>query len=544
MSFRGGSTTALSQMLKEGSRHFQGVDEALFRSIEACVQLSHSVASAYGPNGLNKMVINHLEKLSVTSDAAAILNQLEVQHPAAKLLVMASQMQEAEVGDGTNFVVLFAGALLEQAEELVRTGLTPVQVAEGYQLALRKAIEILPELTVDELRDLRKFEQAEKAVRTAMSSKPLAGADQLARIVAKACEAVLPESGALNVDNIRVCKVLGAGLDRSEMVLGMVFKRQVEGEVTKASDAKVAVYTCAFDSTQTETKGTVLLQSAQELRDFSRGEENLLESQVKAVADAGAKVVVTGAKVGDMALHYLSKHGLMVVRLTSKFDVRRLCRVVGATPLPKLTPPRPEDLGLCDSVYVDELGDTPVVVFRQEGAHRSKVATVLLRGSTDSLLDDAERAVDDGVNAFKAATRDGRLVVGAGAAEIELAKRIASWAETLPGLEQYAAHKFAQALEQLPRTLAHNSGASRPEELLAQLRAAHHQGDSSAGLKEDALGNALEAGLLDLLVTKHWGLQYATNAASTVLRVDQIIMSKPAGGPKPKAGGGDWDEDK
>ncbi|XP_050045149.2 T-complex protein 1 subunit theta [Dermacentor andersoni] len=543
MSFRGAGSSALSQMLKEGSRHYQGVDEALFRSIEACVELARSVASAYGPNGLNKMVINHLEKLSVTSDAATILNQLEVQHPAAKLLVMASQMQEAEVGDGTNAVVLFAAALLENAEELVRSGLTPVQVAEGYQLALKKALDLLPELRVDEVQDMHKPDQAIKAVRTAMSSKPLAGADYLAKLVAEACQAVLPESGALNVDNVRVCKVLGSGLDQSQVVLGMVFKRQVEGDITKARDAKVAVYTCAVDTLQTETKGTVLIQSAQELRNFSRGEENMLEAQIKAIADAGVKVVVSGGKVGDMALHYLNKYCLMAVRLLSKFDVRRVCRVVGATALPKLTAPRPEDLGLCDSVYLDELGDTPVVVFRQEG-RQTRVATVLLRGSTDSLLDDAERAVDDGVNAFKAATKDGRLVPGAGAVEAELAQRLATWADTLPGLEQYAAHKFAQALESLVRTLAQNSGASKPEELVAQIQAAHNQGDPNACLKDEGLGDAVKNGLLDLLITKHWSLQYATNAASTVLHVDQIIMAKPAGGPKGKPERGDWDDDK
>lgn len=514
------------------------------RSIEACVQLSRSVASAYGPNGLNKMVINHIEKLSVTSDAAAILNQLEVQHPAAKLLVMASQMQEAEVGDGTNFVVMFAGALLEHAEELIRTGLTPVQVTEGYQLALRKALELLPELKVGEVRDPRVSEDALKAVRTGMASKPLVGGEKLMRLVAQACEAVTPEKAPLNVDNIRVCKVLGGGLDRSEYVMGMVFKRQVEGEVTDVRDAKVAVYTCAFDSTQTETKGTVLLNSAQELKNFSRGEEALLESQVRAIADTGAKVVVTGGKVGDMALHYLNKLGLLAVRLPSKFDVRRLCRVVGATPLPKLVPPKPDELGHCDSVVTNEHGDTPVVVFRQEGTG-SRVATILLRGSTDGILDDAERAIDDGVNAFKAATRDGRLVAGAGAFETELAIRLTSWAETLPGLEQYAAHKFAQALESITRTLAHNSGASRPEELVAQLLADHHQGKAGVGIVGEGLADAIEGGILDLLITKHWGLQYATNAAATVLRVDQIIMSKPAGGPKtPKQGGGDWDEDK
>ncbi|KAL3238295.1 hypothetical protein MRX96_021970 [Rhipicephalus microplus] len=358
---------------------------------------------------------------------------------------------------------------------------------------------------------MRKPDQALKAVRTAMSSKPLAGAEFLTKLVAEACQAVLPESGALNVDNVRVCKVLGSGLDQSQVVLGMVFKRQVEGDVTKARDAKVAVYTCAVDTLQTETKGTVLIQSAQELKSFSRAEENMLEAQIKAIADAGVKVVVSGGKVGDMALHYLNKYGLMAVRLQSKFDVRRVCRVVGATALPKLAAPRPEDLGLCDSVYLDELGDTPVVVFRQEG-HQTRVATVLLRGSTDSLLDDAERAVDDGT--------------------------------PCPALSSMQRTSLPKALESLIRTLAQNSGASKPEELVAQIQAAHNQGDPNACLKDEGLGDAVKSGLLDLLITKHWSLQYATNAASTVLHVDQIIMAKPAGGPKGKPGGGDFDDDK
>uniref|UniRef100_A0A2R5LMR1 T-complex protein 1 subunit theta n=2 Tax=Ornithodoros turicata TaxID=34597 RepID=A0A2R5LMR1_9ACAR len=548
MSLRGPS---LSNFLKEGSRHYQGVEEAVFRCIEACGQLARTVSSAYGPNGLNKMVINHLEKLFVTNDASTVISQLDVQHPAAKLLVMASQMQEKEVGDGTNFVVMFAGALLGNSEDLIRTGLTPVEVVEGYELALKKTLEILPNLTAYEIKDTHHDVQVMKGVRTAIMSKQLGQEDFLADLVVKACISIYPEkSASFNVDNVRVCKILGSGVEKSCVIQGMVFKRQIEGDVTKAKDAKVAVYTCAVDSMQTETKGTVLIKTASELRNFSRGEENLLESQIKAIADAGAKVVVSGGKIGDMALHYLNKYGIMAVRLMSKFDVRRVCRVVGATPLPKLTAPTPEDLGLCDSVYVDEIGETPVIVFRQEG-QESRIATIVVRGSTDSLMDDIERAIDDGVNAFKAITRDGRLVPGAGATEMELACEVTSYAETLPGLEQYAVKKFAEALECVPKALVENAGVGRPMDVLSKLYAAHNEGKKYFGFDiepEQVSGgtkDAVEAGVLDLYLTKFWGLQYATRAATTVLKVDQIIMSKPAGGPKaPKQAGGDWDEDK
>merc|ERR1712242_282485 len=190
---------------------------------------------------------------------------------------------------------------------------------------------------------------------------------------------------SFNVDNVRVTKILGSGLLASNVVAGMVFKRSVESGITKVEKCKVAVFTCPVDSAQTETKGTVLIKTAQELTDFSKGEESLLEQQIKAIVDSGAKVVVSGGKIGDLALHYLNKYGLMAVRLTSKWDVRRLCRAVNATPLPKMTPPTQEELGLIDRAYVDELGDSSVVIFRMEAAE-SKISTIVVRGATENYM--------------------------------------------------------------------------------------------------------------------------------------------------------------
>lgn len=524
-------------MLKDGAKHYQGLDEAVFRNIEACSQLSHTVRSAYGPNGMNKMVINHLEKLFVTNDAATIIKELEIQHPAARMVVLASQMQEQEVGDGTNFVIMFAGALMEHAEELIRMGLTPVEVCEGYEMALNKALEILPSLTCHEIKDYRNEMEVTKAIRSAIMSKQFGREDYLAPLIAKACISIMPEKSAFNVDNIRVCKILGGGIQNSEVYNGLVFKRIVEGDVTKAESAKVAVFTCPVDTMQTETKGTVLIKNAEELQKYSRGEECLLESQIKAIADAGAKVIVSGGKFGDMALHYCNKYELMTVRLMSKFDVRRVCRVVGAVALPRLTAPTPEEMGYCDKVYVDEIGDTAVVVLKQENKD-SRISTVVIRGSTDNLMDDVERAVDDAVNNYKALTKDGRLVPGAGAVEIELAKQITTYGEGLPGLEQYAVKKFAEALEAFPKALAENSGA-KSTEIISQLYAAHQEGQKSACFDVEDGGNikdALQSGIYDLFLTKFWALKFSSNAACTVLKVDQIIMAKAAGGPKVPSG--------
>uniref|UniRef100_A0A2K5R7Z3 T-complex protein 1 subunit theta n=3 Tax=Simiiformes TaxID=314293 RepID=A0A2K5R7Z3_CEBIM len=475
-----------AQMLKEGAKHFSGLEEAVYRNIQACKELAQTTRTAYGPNGMNKMVINHLEKLFVTNDAATILRELEVQHPAAKMIVMASHMQEQEVGDGTNFVLVFAGALLELAEELLRIG-----------LSVSEAISIFP------------------------------------------------DSGHFNVDNIRVCKILGSGISSSSVLHGMVFKKETEGDVTSVKDAKIAVYSCPFDGMITETKGTVLIKTAEELMNFSKGEENLMDAQVKAIADTGANVVVTGGKVADMALHYANKYNIMLVRLNSKWDLRRLCKTVGATALPRLTPPVLEEMGHCDSVYLSEVGDTQVVVFKHE-KEDGAISTIVLRGSTDNLMDDIERAVDDGVNTFKVLTRDKRLVPGGGATEIELAKQITSYGETCPGLEQYAIKKFAEAFEAIPRALAENSGV-KANEVISKLYAVHQEGNKNVGLDIEAevpaVKDMLEAGILDTYLGKYWAIKLATNAAVTVLRVDQIIMAKPAGGPKPPSGKKDWDDD-
>ncbi|CAL1270899.1 unnamed protein product [Larinioides sclopetarius] len=406
---------------------------------------------------MNKLIINHLEKMFVTSDAAVILNELEIQHPAAKLIVFAADNQEREVGDGTSFVIVFAGALLHKAEELLKMGLAPPEIIQGYELALDKTLEILPNLMCTEVKDVSNEEEAVKGIKAALMSKAYGNEEFLARLIAKACILVKPQKGAFNVDNVRVIKIIGCGVDSSSIIEGMVFKKMVEGDIQKAEKASVAVFTCPFDSQMTETKGTVLIQSANELLNYSRGEENLMEQQIKEIADCGIKVVVSGGKYGDMALHYLNKYGIMAVRLQSKFDVRRVCRTVGATPLPKLCTPSKEEVGFCDQVYVSEIGDTSVVIFKQENK-QSRISTIVIRGSTDSLMDEISRAIDDGVNNFKALTQDGRLVPGAGATEIELAKQITKYGETLPGLEQYSVKKFAEALEALPKALADNAG--------------------------------------------------------------------------------------
>lgn len=536
-----------ASMMKDGAQFFSGLEEAVIRNISACKEFAETVQTCYGPNGMNKMVINHLEKLFVTNDAATIIRELEVEHPAAKLMILGSQMQESEVGDATNFVIIFCGALLRQSEELLRMGLKPTEVAEGYELALEKALEVLETLSCYEVKNTKDVESVTKAVRTAVMSKQYGNEDFISGLITKACISILPEQTTFNVDNVRVCKILGSGLFSSQVVQGMVFRRQAESNIIKKDSCKVAIFTCPVDALQTETKGTVLIKTAEELTNFSRGEETQLENQIKAIADSGAEVVVAGGKIGDMALHYINKYNMMAVRLMSKWDIRRLARATGATALPKMTPPNAEELGRADSVYVDELGDSQIVVFKV-GDNESRVSTIVIRGATDNYMDDIERAVDDGVNVFKGICKDGRLTAGGGATEIELARQVGQWGETHSGLEQYSINKFAEALEIVPRVLAENSGV-KPKEVISKLYAAHNEGQTNMGFDIDGdsgeIKDCLESEVFDSLLAKKWALKYAVNAACTILRVDQIIMAKRAGGPKPRdtSGGMDQDDD-
>ncbi|TPX56994.1 hypothetical protein SpCBS45565_g08302 [Spizellomyces sp. 'palustris'] len=537
--------SGFTQLLKDGYKHMQGLDEAVFRNIAAIKELTQITRTSLGPNGRNKMVINHLEKLFVTNDAATIIRELEVIHPAAKLLVMASQQQEAEVGDGTNLVIVFAGELLQQAEYLLRMGLHPSDIIEGYRVASKKALEIIEGLAIDTVKDATSEAELTKVVQTAIASKQYGYEDLLAPLVVEAALTVMPKNPAnFNVDSIRVVKILGGSIHDTKVVKGMVFGREPESVTTKATKAKVAIFTCPLDVALTETKGTVLIHNASEMLNFSKGEESKLEEVIKEIADAGVKVVVTGSGVGELALHFLNRYNLLVLKVLSKFDLRRLCRVTGATALTRLGAPMAEEMGYCEVVETVEIGSDRCTVFRQE-EEATKTATIVIRGGTQNAIDDIERAIDDGVNVIKAVAKDNRLLAGAGAAEIEIARQLQSVAEKTAGLNQYSIKKFAEALEVIPRTLAENAGLDSTE-VISKLYAAHAQGKAAAGVNiesdDNGLIDAKEHGIFDAFAPKHHAIRMATHATLTVLSVDQIIMSKPAGGPKVKENK-DWDED-
>lgn len=518
---------------KEGTRYFNGTDEVLLRNIDAAIDLSQLTRTSLGPNGMKKIVKNHFGKLYVTGDAATILKEAEVQHPAAKMLVSASQMQAEQIGDGTNFVLVFAGECLSRAAELVRAGISTKDIVEGYQEALKKALEILPSLTVKDSINLKDQKEVEMALKTSLSSHQFLDADKLAELVAQACiNANQNDKVKFSVDNVRVAKALGGSVNDSFVVKGFVVQREVMGTIRKMENCNLAVYATSFDLPESDTKMQTVFKSGEEMTNYGLSQEQRMNEIVKSIAEKGVNVVVCQSKITELAMHYLEQYKIMALQLPSNWDIKRLCRAVKAIPLLRIAAPTEEEIGHCPLVEVREVGSTPLVTFQADGG----VSTIVIRGATPNIIEDVERSIDDAVNTYLVMTEYPQLVAGAGACEMELSTQVAKWADTRPGMDQYGARKFAEALEIVPKTIAENSGL-KIADFMAKLRAAHNKGEKNAGVDvlELQVNDAVKMGVYDVLHVKEWAMKFAVEVVVTLLRVDQICMAKPASGPAPRA---------
>ena len=370
------------------------------------------------------MVINHLDRLFVTSDAATIIKESDIHHPAAKMIAMAAQMQENECGDGSNFVISLAGELMAQAQSLLQMGLHPSEILIGYEKASKKCQEEYENSVCYTLKDIRDNEEVLRAMKASVASKQYGLEDLLGKLIVQACLYAIPRGkDHFSVDNIRVCKILGGGLPDSEVVRGMVCIRQSETSITRVTNAKVAVFNSNIEMNQGETKGTVLLHNADELENYTKSEEERFEKIIKGLAEAGIQVVVASGSISETAVHFFEKYKMMAIKIMSKWELKRIARAVGASPIIKLETPKPEEIGYADEVHFMEISSQKCTVFRRD-LDENKMATIVLRGSTTNQLDDIERAIDDGVNTIKVLCRDKRLVPGGGATEINLAQKI------------------------------------------------------------------------------------------------------------------------
>ncbi|AEY95563.1 FACR045Wp [Eremothecium gossypii FDAG1] len=550
-------------LFKQGYNSYSNADGQIQKSIAAIREIHQMCLTSMGPCGRNKIIVNHLGKYLITNDAATMLRELEIVHPAVKVLVMATEQQKIDVGDGTNMVMVLAGELLNLSEKLISLGLSPVEVIQGYTMAKNFTIEELDKMVVQEVIDKHDKDELIKVIKPVISSKQFGSEELLSELIAEAVSYVLPsKSNFFNVDSIRVVKIMGSSLSNSTVIKGMVFNREPEGHLKslpKGGKHKVAVFTCPIDIASTETKGTVLLHNAQEMLDFTKGEEKQLDAMIKEIADTGVRCVIAGSGVGELALHYLNRYEILVLKIPSKFELRRVCRVCGATPMPRLGAPTPEEIGVVETVKSMEIGGDRVTVFKQESEETTRTATIILRGATQNNLDDIERAIDGGVAAIKGLLKldGGKLLPGAGATEIELVSRITKYGEKTPGLLQLAIKQFAMAFEVIPRTLAETAGLN-VNEVLPNLHAAHapagdsastddkiYQGIDIDGTTPEGIVDIRNEGVYDMLAAKKFAINVATDAANTVLSVDQIIMAKRAGGPAAPKGPkpGNWDQE-
>ncbi|KAK8807087.1 hypothetical protein WA158_003846 [Blastocystis sp. Blastoise] len=548
MQYNAGS--GISGLLKDGYRHLSGLEEAVLKNIDACCELAAIHRTSLGPNGMLKLVINNVDKLFVTSDTATIVQEMEVMHPAANMVVQAAQMQEKEIGDGTNFVVTFAGELLKKAADLIDMGVHVSDIIAGYEKSIQKTLDYLDTLIVDKVEDVRDKDRIKSILNSIIASKQYGHESVLSSVISEACVNALPKSPAkadLDVDNVRVVKLNGSSVDNTSCIQGMILRNGVVGSVRHIKQAKICVLACGLEASSSETKGTVLIHNADELVNFSKNEEQDFGDEIESIAKQGINVIIAGGQISEMARHFLNKYGILGISLGSKFDLRRLCRSIGAVALVRVGPPVPEEIGTCAAVDCIEIGGKTVVQFKQD-QEQGVISTIIVRGSTDNILDDVERCINNSVNTMKTLCKDGRLLAGAGASDMNLAVYLSQFGEECPGLDQYAVKKFAEALEVVPRILAENSGkdATNIITLLYKEHTKNPKSTIGVDIEGEDICDALTGGeypIYDLYATKKNALRLAADVAITILRVDQIIMAKEAGGPKFRGPQGDVDPD-
>lgn len=389
------------------------------------------------------------------------------------------------------------------------------------------------ELEVAKIDDLFNHEQVTRFIKSAIMAKQYGFEDTIADVVAQACIQICPKNPkAFDVDNVRTIKIEGGGVSDLSVVKGLVLQRNSEGTIKKVENAKVVVFGGGIDFGKTESKDTFLITEAEQLEGFQKEQEDHMEKIIKSIADTGVKAIVCNGSVGPLALHFMEVYKLMVIKVGSKFDISRICKAVGASPTVRMGAPTEEELGYCDSISIEEIGSTKVCIFKQVN-EKSKISTIIIRGATENIINDIERSIEDGINTYKAMTKDPRFVAGGGSFEIALSLKLKKEGDSISGQDQYSFKKFAEALEVVPRTLAENSGHNSTLSI-SNLYAAHSTDGNNACIDVDTgdLVNALDQGIFDHLAGKKLAITLATDAALNVLKIDQILMVKRAEGPK------------
>src|SRR5438046_1024288 len=525
-------------ILKEGSSRNRGKD-AQRGNISAARIVSEVVKTTLGPRGMDKMMVDSLGDVTITSDGATVLDELDVQHPAAKMLVEVAKTQDDEVGDGTTTSVVLAGELLKRAEFLLDQGVHPTVINAGYKKAGERAREILNEISKPV--DLKDTETLRKVAITAMRGKSLGGAtEHFAKIAVQAVNQIIKKRGdsfVAEIDNIQLVKKEGKSLMDTELVNGVIIDKEVvhPGMPKRMQKAKIALLDTAMEIEKTEFSAEIKISNPQQMQSFLDEETKLMKDMVDKVAEAGANVVLCQKGIDEIAQSFMAKQGILAARRIKKSDIEKLSRATGGRIVTNLEDLRASDLGNAGLVEERKIGDDKMIFI--EDAKDPKSVSILIRAGLERMVDEAERSLKDALSVVIDVVKKNKIVAGGGAVETELAKRIRDYATKIGGREQLAAEAFADAMEAIPRTLSENAGLDQVDILVA-LRAAHEAKGLWSGIKVHTgeITEIMKEGVLEPVKVKEHAIGSAVEVASMILRIDDVIAAaKPP--PMPKGQG-------
>jgi thermosome len=534
-------------ILKEGASQTKGRD-AQKNNITAAKLISEIVRTSLGPRGMDKMLVDSLGDVTITNDGATILKEIDVQHPAAKMMVEISKATDNEVGDGTTSVVILAGALIEKAEDLITKDVHPTIIVDGYRKSATKAIEILN--SISQKIDPNDKDQLIRIARTSMQTKLISReADAVAQIVVNSVLQVSEQNPdgngyRVDLDDIKVEKKAGGSLADTKMIKGIVLDKEVVhgGMPKRVEKAKIALVNSALEIEKTEFDAKININSPDQMNMFLEEENRMLKGMVDKIVATGANVVICQKGIDDIAQHYLAKEGILTVRRVKESDMTKLARATTARIVNNLEDLSAKDLGAAELVEERKV-ETDKWVFI-EGAKHPKSVTILIRGGSQRVVDEADRSVHDALMVTKDVLEKPAIVAGGGAPESFVAGKIREWANTLSGREQLAAEKFAEAMEAIPLTLAENAGMD-PIDTITELRARQGKGSKWTGVdvKNAKITDMSKLDIVEPVSVKEQIVKSATEAASMILRIDDVIASSksaggpPGGGMPPGAGG-------
>ena len=525
-------------ILKEGSTRTRGRD-AQGMNLMAARAVAEAVRTTLGPKGMDKMLVDSLGDVVITNDGVTILKEMDIEHPAAKMIVEIAKTQDDEVGDGTTTAVVLAGELLKKSEGLLDQDVHPTVIASGYRQAAAKAREILNNLAFNV--SLKDDELLREFAVTAMSGKGAeAVSDKLSSLCVKAVKAVVDENGKVDVEDIKVEKKVGGTIGDSELIEGIVIdKERIHPNMPKTvKDAKIALLDCPLEIEKTEIDAKIEITSPDQLQSFLDQEEKMLKDMVDKIKKVGASVVFCQKGVDDLVQHYLAKAGIMAARRVKESDLKKLAKSTGARVSTSVDELTKADLGSAGLVEERKIGDENMIFV--EKCKDPKAVSMILRGGTEHVVDELERAVHDALRVVGVVVEDKKYVVGGGACEVELALRLKEFAATVGGREQLAIEAFAEAMEVIPRTLAENAGLD-PIDTLVSLRSKHEGKNAmkTAGINVFT-GEAVDMKkekVVEPLRVKTQAVSGASEAAIMILRIDDVIAASKLSGGKGGPGG-------